>query len=99
MRQDDINKLWKIVDKLIIDSFGKYCLDDLLELLSDFWLLNFKWENVRKLAWRKVYKWTETEKDRFEKSWETFDEYTKEFLIKHIDEVNSEAKRFLLSLK
>jgi len=60
-------------------------LDDILETLEDYWLLNAKWKKVRKKIWGITWKNTSdysTEKDRMLYAWNWFSEYTKRVLLK-----------------
>lgn len=84
------------VKKLIMDSFEEwYTLDDVLELLNDFDLLNEKWKSVRDISFEKIYYKAETEEDRLQNSWNSFTEHEKKYYIDHRNEINSKARDFI----
>ena len=74
-------------------------LDDILEYLQDKQYLSEKGIEFRKQIWEEVEKGKWFYDDPFEKTWDSFNEWEREFLIREMREwfMNKRATEFILS--
>lgn len=75
-------------------------LDDLLEILEDWECLSEKWKILRKKVWEETEEW-KWFIDSYEKTWESFTDWEKEFLKKQAREwiLNNRATEFILTIE
>lgn len=75
-------------------------IDDIMETLQDYWLLNNLWKKVRKEIREITYKDKPVEnnyKDRTRLARESFDDWTKDYLIREYKKnwINPRADKFI----
>lgn len=75
-------------------------IENTMESLHDLWLLNDMWKLVWNMVWEKLTKDTPDSKLNnheyfLERSWQTFDEEHKNYLLHHRKHMNPKARNFL----
>ena len=72
-------------------------IDDIMELMQDYWLLSEEWIKVKSQIWEKTEKWKVFD-DPYMKTWGTFPKETQAYLISqaHSGALNKRATEFIL---
>ena len=94
----------QITQALLVEHLEiSWDMDDILETLEDYWLLNDKWIQVRHRLRKITWSWTPdkyTYKDRMKLARDSFDEWVKANLIKEYKQwnMNKRASKFIKSI-
>ena len=91
----------ELANKIISSHFWIYSeLDEILETLNDIWLLNDNWKKVASEVWKITTKGKPTIQERMSKSWDSFSDGQKKYLIAEMEwgRMNGTSVQFIKSL-